>query len=203
MDRGGNRGRAQRRQPMTTLLRWTGVEKVVSFYRYFAFNGPRVTTASGIVLLLGIATTWLAGGFPVPAYASYFTAYLALLVVGALLAAAGMVAGRRPGLAKVGWALGSLTSAGSLAMYAASRARGLPGLPQLVGRWDYPLGTFAMALAALFLGLHFSVMTGLSIAYPDRRNWCDKPVSGDASPGSPATNFSHSRVSKGNNRGPA
>lgn len=191
---------------MTTLLRWTGIGKLVSFYRYFAFNGPRVTTASGIVVLLGIAAPrlyWLAGGFPVPVYPSYFTAYLALLIFCALLAAAGMVAGRRPGLAKVGWALGSLTSAASVAMYAVSRARGLPGLPRLVGWWDYPLGTFAMALATLFLGLHFSVMTGLSIAYPDRRDWCGQAVSRDASSGSPATNSGHSRLSKGDNRGPA
>jgi hypothetical protein len=161
---------------MITVLRWTGFGKLVSFYRYFAFNGPRVTTALGIVVLLGITAIrlyWLAGGLLVPDYPVYFTAYLVLLVFAALLAAAGMVAGRRTGLVKIGWVLGSLVSGVSLAMYVVSRARGLPGLPQLVGRWDYPVGTFAIALAAAFLGLHFSVITGMNVAYPHRRQWHD------------------------------
>lgn len=176
---------------MSTMLRWTGLGKLISFYRYFSFNGPRLTTASGLVPLLGIAAIrlyWLAGGFLLPAYPAYLAAYFALLVTAALLAAVGMVFGRRPGLvrtgwariggaqigwAQIGWTLGSLVSAASIAMYLASRTMGLPGLPQLVGRWDYPLGTFAMALAALFVVLHFSVLTGMNIAHPHRRQWHD------------------------------
>ena len=50
---------------------------------------------------------------------------------------------------------------------------GLPGLSLLVGWWDYPLGTFVLALAAMFLGLHFSVVTGLNVAFPERRDWHD------------------------------
>jgi hypothetical protein len=161
---------------MTTLLRWTGLGKLISFYRYFAFNGPRVTTALGIVLLLGVAAIrlyWLAGGFPVPVYPAYLVGYFALLVAAAVLAAVGMVARRRPGLVWVGWMLGSLVSAASLAMYLTSRTAGLPGLPQLVSWWDYPLGTFAMALAALFVGVHVTVLTGMNVAYPHRRHWHD------------------------------
>jgi hypothetical protein len=181
---------------MSTMLRWTGLGKLISFYRYFSFNVPRLTTALGLVPLLGIAAIrlyWLAGGFLLPAYPAYLAAYFALLVAAALLAAVGMVLGRRPGLVRTGWArlgwvqmewaqmewapigwtLGSLVSASSIAMYLASRTMGLPGLPQLVGRWDYPLGTFAMALAALFVALHFSVLTGMNIAYPHRRQWHD------------------------------
>jgi hypothetical protein len=30
-----------------------------------------------------------------------------------------------------------------------------------------------MALGAMFLGLHFSVLTGPNIAYPERRDWHD------------------------------
>ncbi|MBV9164253.1 MAG: hypothetical protein JO281_22510 [Pseudonocardiales bacterium] len=189
---------------MSTVLRWTGLGKLLSFYRfyrYFSFNGPRLTTALGIVPLLGIAAIrlyWLAGGFLLPAYPAYLAAYFALLATAALLAVVGMVLGRRPGLVQTGWArigwtrigwarigwarigwtqigwtLGSLVSAASIAMYLASRTVGLPGLPQLVGRWDYALGTFAIALAALFVALHFSVLTGMTVAYPHRRQWHD------------------------------
>jgi hypothetical protein len=161
---------------MTTLLRWTGLGKLISFYRYFSFNGPRVTTAVGIVLLLGIAAIrlyWLAGGFPLPAYPAYLAGYFALLVAAAVLASVGMVMGRRPRLVRVGWMLGSLVSAASLAMYLASRTVGLPGLSQLVSWWAYPLGTFAMALAALFVGVHVTVLTGMNVAYPQRRHWHD------------------------------
>lgn len=174
--KGSGRGRAQRWQPMSTVLKWTGLPQLISFYRYFAFNGPRVTTAGGIATLLGTAAIrlyWLAGGFPTPGYPAYLVAYFALLAGAAVLASVGMVAGREPVLTKAGWALGSLVSAASIAMYAASRVGGLPGLPQLVGRWDYPLGTFAMALAALFVGVHFSVLTGMNVAYPQRRDWHD------------------------------
>jgi hypothetical protein len=161
---------------MTTVLRWTGLGKLLSFYRYFAFNGPRLTTALGIALLLGIAAIrlyWLAGGFLLPAYPAYLTAYFALLAAAAVLAAVGMVLGRRPGLVRMGWVLGTLVSAGSIAMYLASRTVGLPGLPQLLDRWDYALGTFAMTVAALFVALHFSVLTGVNVAYPHRRPWHD------------------------------
>lgn len=161
---------------MTTLLRWTGLGKLISFYRYFSFNGPRVTTGLGIVLLLGIAAIrlyWLAGGFPLPDYPAYLAGYFALLAAAAVLASVAMVAGRRPGLVHSGWMLGSVVSAASLAMYLASRTVGLPGLGQLVSWWDYPLGTFAMALAALFVGVHVTVLTGMNVAYPHRRHWHD------------------------------
>jgi len=42
-----------------------------------------------------------------------------------------------------------------------------------VQRWDYALGTFSMALAAMYLMLHFSVLTGMNVAYPERRQWHD------------------------------
>lgn len=158
---------------MTTLLRWTGIGKLISFYRYFAFNAPRVTTTSGIVLLGGIAAIrlyLLVGAATVPAY---LAAYFAVLIAGAFLASVGMVLGRRPVLPRIGWALASLVSTTSIAVYIASRTWGLPGLPQLVGRWDDPLGTFSMVLAALFLALHFSVWTGMNVAVPHRRQWHD------------------------------
>lgn len=158
---------------MSAVLRWTGLGKLISFYRYFAFNAPWATTASGVVLLVGIAAIrlyLLLGGFAFPAY---LAVYFVLLVAVALLASAGMVAGRRPGPARGGWMLGSLVSTVSIAMYIVSRTVGLPGLPQLIGRWDYALGTFSMVLAALFLALHFSVLTGMNVAVPQRRQWHD------------------------------
>lgn len=154
-------------------LRWAGLDKLISFYRYFAFNGPLLTSALGITLLLGIAAIrlyWLAGGFPLPAY---LVAYFAVLIFAAVAASVSMVLGRRPGLVHLGWALGSVVSVASLAMYLTSRTVGLPGVPRLVGRWDYALGTFAMVLAALFVALHFSVLTGMNVAYPHRRQWSD------------------------------
>jgi hypothetical protein len=161
---------------MSILLRWTGLAKLVSFYRYFAFNGPRVTTALGVVLMIGLVAIrlyWLAGGFPVRLYPVYLAVYFALVISAGLLASMAMVLGSRPAVAGMGWALGSAVSAASIGMYVVSRTAGLPGLTDLVGWWDYPLGTFSMALAALFVGLHFSVLTGMNVAYPQRRHWRD------------------------------
>lgn len=160
---------------MASVLRWSGLGKVVSFYRHVYFNGPRVTTALGVTLLVGVAAVrlyWLAGGFLLGSYPGYLAWYFGLVIAAAVLASAGMVA-PRSAVAGLGWALGGVVSAASLGMYVASRTAGLPGLPEMVGRWDYPLGTFAMALAATFLALHFSVVTRLNVAYPRQRRWHD------------------------------
>ncbi|MBP0457133.1 hypothetical protein [Streptomyces montanisoli] len=160
-----------------------GIARLISLYRYFAFNVPALITAVSLALLLGIAAVhlWLlSAGYSLPAY---FRAYLALLAAGALLAAVGIgarwVTGAREGSGvsrrggHMAWALGSLASLASIGMYLASRTLGLPGLDVLTGRWDYPLGTFSMILAGLFVALHFSVLTGLNVAAPDRRGWRD------------------------------
>jgi hypothetical protein len=161
---------------MSTVVRWTGFPQLISLYRYIAFNAPRVTTAVGIVVLLGIAAIrlyWLVGGFPVPAYPAYLGGYFGLLVAVAVLAAGSMMIGPKPKLVQLGWVLGSVVSVASIAMYVTSRTVGLPGLPQLLHWWDYPLGSFAMVLAALFVALHVSVVTGMNVAYPQRRDWHD------------------------------
>jgi hypothetical protein len=161
---------------MTAMLRWAGLGKLIAFYRYFSFNVPRMVTASGLVSLLGVGAIklyWLTGGFLVPEFPAYLAAYFVLLVATAFLASAALVFRSRPALVRIGWALGSLVSAASIAMYVASRTLGLPGLDLLVGRWDYALGTFSMALAGMFLVLHFSVLTGMNVAYPERRRWHD------------------------------
>jgi hypothetical protein len=159
---------------MTAALRWTGLGKLISFYRYFYFNGPKATTASGMLLVLGVGAIHLyllvsnqalGRRFASPVY---LDAYYGLLFASAVAAAVGMVVARR-----LGWALGSLVSAAAIMMYVASRVWGLPALHMLEGWWNYPLGTFMMALGAMYLGLHFSVITGVNIAHPDRRDWHD------------------------------
>jgi len=168
----GRAGRAA----LAQAARWIGIAQLISFYRYIAFNVPRVITAVGIVMLLGVAAIrlyWLVGGFPVPAYPTYLDMYFRLLVAVTVLAAGSMVIRSKPKLVRLGWMLGSLVSMASIAMYVASRTVGLPGLPQLLRWWDYPLGSFALVLAALFVALHLSVVTGMNVAYPQRRDWHD------------------------------
>lgn len=153
-------------------LRWTGIPKAISFYRYFAFNLPRLTTAAGVTLLLStvaIRLYLLVGDFRFPAY---FDAYLALIVA-ITVAGAVLMMTPRLRLTRLGWALGSLAQIPSIAMYLTAHSAGLPGMHDLAGRWDYPLGTLAMALAASYVAAHFSVLTRMCIAYPERRNWHD------------------------------
>ncbi|NEB14269.1 oxidoreductase [Streptomyces coelicoflavus] len=164
---------------MTAVLRWTGVEKAVSFYRYFAFDLPVVTTLSALGLLLGFTAVQLWTLFTHRGVPGYFTAYLALLAAASVCAVAGIVLGwatrdarlRRGG--RLAWVLGSAVSLASVAVHLFSRTAGLGGLGELRGRWDYVPGTLTMALAGLFVALHFSVLTGLNVAAPDRRHWHD------------------------------
>lgn len=155
---------------MTYILRWTGVGKLVSFYKYFAFNAPWATTGAGMLLLGGIAATRLYLIYAVER-PIHLVVYLAVTATAAVVAAGCMVVSASRAVTVVGWGLGSLVSAAFLAVYLVSRTAGLPGLPQLVGHWGYALGTFSMLLAAAFLGLHFSVVTGMNIAVPQRRQW--------------------------------
>lgn len=157
---------------MTAALRWMGLAKLVAFYRYFSFDGPRVTTGLGVLVLLGAGAVRIYLLLDIASLPAYLAAYFSLLAAGAVGSSAAMVAGKS-GPVRIGWALGGLVSTVSIAMYIASRTAGLPGLPHLVGRWDYALGTFSMALAALFLALHFSVLTGMNVAHPHRRQWHD------------------------------
>ncbi|MFI6808076.1 hypothetical protein ACIBO6_24155 [Streptomyces luteogriseus] len=164
---------------MSVVLRWSGVGKAVSFYRYFAFDLPVFTTLSAIGLMLGFTLVQLWILVTHQAVPVYFTAYLALLTAGSALAAAGITLGwlspagalHRGG--RLAWALGSCVSLVSIGLYLISRTAGLPGLGELAGRWDYIPGTLTLALAGLFAGLHFSVFTGLNVAAPDRRDWHD------------------------------
>lgn len=161
-----------------SVLRWTGMPQLYSFYRHIAFNAPRFTTGSAVLLLLGIGAIRLylllsspnpSSTYSVPAY---LTAYFALVFGVAVLASVGMLLVRLPTLVKVSWAVGGLVALATFAMYLVSRTIGLPGLPELVGRWDYPLGTFGIILSLSYLGLHLSVVTGLNVAM-NWRSWHD------------------------------
>jgi hypothetical protein len=113
---------------MTTVLKVTGVEKLISFYRYCYFNAPRTTTATGMVLVLGVGAIHLyllvsdqalGRRFASPLY---LDAYYGVLFACAVAAALGMIAVPKPA-----WALGSLVSAAAIMMYVVSRVWGLPG----------------------------------------------------------------------------
>lgn len=158
---------------LATATHTPGVNKAVSFYRHITFNLPRLVTAAGIALLLGIAAVRLVLlAENVAALPRYLSAYFALIGLLATLAALGMLVPILS-ITRVAWGLGSLVALASLLMYIASRTAGLPQLPQLVGRWDYAPGTFAMALSGAYLATHFSVLTRMNVAFPDHQRWHD------------------------------
>jgi hypothetical protein len=157
------------------LFRWTGLRALICFFRFFQFNLPRTTTAAGIALLAGSAVIrlfWLSGHFLASDPPTYVLVYLALIVAGDLVAAAVMIVPSIP-IALLGWVFGAFVSTATVGMYIASRTAGLPGVPELVGRWHYALGTVSLLLPAAFLGLWFTVITQRNIVYPQRRGWHD------------------------------
>ena len=84
-----------------------------------------------------------------------------------------MVFGLKPLVPQVGWYFGSLVSLAFLVIYPVSRPVSLPGLEALTGRWDFAPGTFAMTFAAGFIAVHTTVLSGINVAYPHRRQWYD------------------------------
>ncbi|MEV0689151.1 hypothetical protein [Streptomyces sp. NPDC050388] len=68
--------------------------KAVSFYRYLAFDLPVLTTLSPLGLLLGFAAVRVWTLFTHREVPGYFTAYLALLAAGSVLAVVGVAQGR-------------------------------------------------------------------------------------------------------------
>jgi hypothetical protein len=154
---------------MGTLLRITGVGGLVSFYRHIYLNQPRLTRLAGVVLILAVGAIHL---LEAPAHfeaAAYLGVLFAINFVGTLAAAIGIFRGAKGW----GWTLGALISVLSLLAYLASRQFGLPGFAEAAGKWDEPLGTLAMILEGLFLAGWLSVITGLAVAAPDKRDWHD------------------------------
>jgi hypothetical protein len=154
---------------MGTLLRITGVGGLVSFYRHIYLNQPRLTRLAGVVLILAVGAIHL---LEAPAHfeaAAYLGVLFAINFVGTLAAAIGIFRGAKGW----GWTLGALISVLSLLAYLASRLFGLPGFAEAAGKWNEPLGTLAMILEGLFLAGWLSVITGLAVAAPDKRDWHD------------------------------
>lgn len=140
---------------------------------YVAFNLPRAVTALGALVLTGIVAlhAYLLGTRPgVPLY---FVVYFAVLTLGCLMAVAVMALSRSQSAAQRGWYLGSAICLAVLAGYLASRFVSLPGLEALTGRWDVAPGSLAIALAAGFIAVHISVLSGINVAYPQRQGWHD------------------------------
>ncbi len=153
---------------MNTLLRITGIRKLISFYRYIYFNGPGVVKWSGIGLILSIGLIHM---YQLPEI--FFDEKLVSLLfgtifAGSLLSALWILKGLR-----WGWTLGSVVSFVAIIIHFVSRIWGLPGWAEAVGEWDEPAGTVAMALELFFIFLHFSVITGMNVTAPDRRDWHD------------------------------
>jgi hypothetical protein len=152
---------------MNALLRITG--RLVTFYRYIYLNQPRLTRQAGMGLILAVGVIHL---IEVPEHfeaAAYLGALFAANFAGTLAATLGIFRGAKGW----GWTLGALISALSLLAYLVSRLFGLPGFTEAAGEWDEPLGSLAMILEVLYLAGWFSVITGLAVAAPDRRDWHD------------------------------
>jgi hypothetical protein len=146
---------------------------VLTLNGYVAFNIPRTVTALGAVLLLGVIAfhVYLLGTEPeLPAY---FFGYVGVLTLGCAAAAGAIWFGRNPAVPQRGWYLGSAVCTVFIGIYLASRFAVLPGLVALTGRWDVAPGTFAMACAGGFIVVHTTVLSGINVAYPQRRDWHD------------------------------
>ena len=154
---------------MNALLRMTGIGKLVSFYRYIYLNQPRLTTLTGVVMILAV------GAIHAIEAPEHFRAAAYLGVLFVIDAAAALVAtiGILRGAKGWGWTLGALICGLSALAYLASRLFGLFGLGEAAGEWDEPLGSLALIFEGLFLAGWFSVVTGLAVAAPDRRTWHD------------------------------
>jgi hypothetical protein len=154
---------------VTTLLKWTGLGKLIAFYRYIYLNQPRLTALAGIGLILAVGVIH---AFEAPEHfeaATYLGVLFAINVAATLVAAVGILRGAKGW----GWTLGALISVLTALAYLFSRLFGLPGLGEAAGDWDEPLGSLALILEGLFLAGWFSVLTGLAVAAPDKRDWHD------------------------------
>jgi hypothetical protein len=140
---------------------------------YVAFDLPRTVTGLGASLLMGLVAVHAYMVASRPGLPLYFFVYVALLTAACLGTAAAMVFAVKPLVPQAGWFAGSLVCTAFLVIYLVSRFVSLPGLVALTGRWDLAPGTFAMAFAGGFIAVHTTVLSGINVAYPQRRNWRD------------------------------
>ncbi len=154
---------------MNVLIRVTGIGSLISIYRYVYLNQPHLTRLAGIALILSVGAIHAIEAPEHFRAAAYLGVLFALNVAATLVAAVGILRGAKGW----GWTLGALISGLSLVAYLFSRLFGLPGLGEVAGGWDEPLGSLALIFEGLFLAGWLSVVTGLAVAAPDRRHWHD------------------------------
>lgn len=107
---------------MNTLLRITGISALVSFYRYIYVNQPKLTTLTGIVLILGVGSVHAVEAPRHFEAAVYLGVLFVANAVGTLAAAVGLLRGAK----SWGWTLGAVISGLSALAYLVSRLFGLP-----------------------------------------------------------------------------
>ncbi|OBI95054.1 oxidoreductase [Mycobacterium alsense] len=154
---------------------WRGIfsSPLLTLNGYVAFDVPRAVTGLGASLLMGIVAVHVYLLVTEPDLPVYFVIYAAALIAAWLVACGAMVFAFKPTVPQRGWYFGSLTCTVFLVIYLVSRFVSLPGLVALTGRWDLAPGSMAMALAAGFLAVHTTVLSGINVAYPQRQNWHD------------------------------
>lgn len=157
----------------TALWRRLLSSPVLTLNGWVAFNLPRTVTALGGTLLTGLVAAHVYLLATEPGLPRYFAGYVLVLAAGCLTAATAMVVGIRPAVPQAGWHLGSLVCAAFLALYLVTRWVSLPGLVTVTARWDFAPGTLGMACAAAFIAVHTTVLSGINVAYPRRRQWHD------------------------------
>ncbi len=154
---------------MNTLLRVTGIGALVAFHRYIYLNQPKLITLAGVILILGVGAVHVVEALEHFRIAVYLGMLFIVNAVGTLVAAVGILRGAK----SWGWALGAVISGLSALTYLFSRLFGLPGFPEAAGAWGEPWGSLALIVEGLFLMGSFSVVTGLAVAVPDKRDWHD------------------------------
>ncbi len=143
--------------------------KMISFYRYIYFNQPRATTIVGISTILTIG---LIHAYALPEHyeiAPYLGLSFAVLFALSFASAFNILRGSHT----TGWLLGAVISGVALVSYLISRLFGLPGFEEAQGAWATPAGTVAMGLEALFIFIYVSLITGMNVAWPEKRDWRD------------------------------
>lgn len=142
---------------------------MVDFLRITAINMPRLTRLAGIVMILAVGAIHL---YKAPEHfeaATYLGVLFVANAVGTLVSAAGIWRGAKTW----GWTLGAVISTLALAAYPLSRFFGLPGFTEAAGAWDEAFGTLAMIFEGLFLTGYATVLTGMVVSAPDKRDWHD------------------------------
>jgi hypothetical protein len=139
---------------------------VIHLLRVTAFNLPRLTRFSTIVLALGLCAIE-AWEFTHSAAPAYLAALFLVAAVAALVAAGSMAAGLR----KAAWTSTVGLAVLSLVGYIVSRTVGLPGFESDLGQWHSELGTLSMFLEVGLVAIYASVALGWNIDVVGARDW--------------------------------